>query len=192
MMFPQFLELVQEDQKADLIEGVLFMASPENIEHNDLVGWLNAVLREYVEHRELGRVTVNRVAYRVSDRSAPEPDIGFIDVSRAHIIRSGYVDGPPDVAIEVVSPDSMERDYRDKRTLYERAGVREYWLIDPDERHVLLLQLENGAFTETRLAAGVLRSAAIPGFWLDASWLWASPLPRVRPVVDTLLAGASA
>src|SRR5947208_1710994 len=97
--FADFLELIQEDQKADLIDGVIYMASPEGVEHNDLVLWFASFLRLRVTERGLGRVTVNRVAYRLAPKTGPEPDIAVVLAGRESIIKKGYIDGPPDLAI---------------------------------------------------------------------------------------------
>lgn len=186
--FAEFLELVREDDKADLLHGGIYIASPENLDHNDLVRWLTSVLSEFTEERNLGRITVNKVAFRLSDDSASEPDIGFIAASRLNLLRSGYIDGPPDLAIEIVSPESVDRDYEHKRAIYEEFGVREYWLIDPDEQTATFLVLESGAFVERPPIGGVYRtSRELPGFWLDVRWLWQRPLPSVRRTVDQIL-----
>lgn len=186
--FADFLELVAEHDKADLLHGGIYMASPESLNHNDLVRWLTSVLSEFTEERNLGRITVNKVACRLSDESAPEPDIGFIATSRLDRLRSGYVDGPPDLAVEIVSPESVDRDYEHKRAIYEEFGVREYWLIDPEEHVATFLELESGAFVERPPIGGVYRtSRELPGFWLDVRWLWQRPLPSVRRTVDLIL-----
>src|SRR3990172_9509774 len=99
--FSDFLELIREDQKADLLDGVVHLASPENSEHNDLLRWLTVVLDLFIEERRLGRLTINKVAYRLSDRTAPEPDLGFVAAHRVDRIKPGYVDGPPDLAVEI-------------------------------------------------------------------------------------------
>ncbi len=65
--FEEFCVLVREDQKADLIDGVIYMASPENIEANDLFGWLFTVMSIYAEEKNLGRVFGSRVAFRLDD-----------------------------------------------------------------------------------------------------------------------------
>ena len=64
--FADFLELIHDDQKADLIDGAIYMASPESIDHNDLVLWMGKVLGLFIEERRLGRLTINKVAYRRS------------------------------------------------------------------------------------------------------------------------------
>src|SRR5688572_21590787 len=87
--FGDFLELVHEDQKADLLDGVIHMASPESLAHNKLVGFLYRLISDFVEH--LGEVVVNRVAFRISDKGGPEPDVAFVRRDRAGIVKHGYV-----------------------------------------------------------------------------------------------------
>jgi Uma2 family endonuclease len=188
-MFTDFLELVREDQKADLLGGVILMASPESVDHNVLVLWLGHVVDLFVQSRQLGTVTINRVAYRLSERTAPEPDLGFVRTERLSSLRKGYVEGPPDLAVEVVSPDSVERDYQRKREVYEAAGVREYWIIDPDEKRAVFLLHGHEGFTEAQLDGDVFRSRVIPGLALDIRWLWQRPLPDALATVQSLLAG---
>jgi Uma2 family endonuclease len=186
--FEDFCFLVREDQKADLIEGVIYMASPDNTEANAISTWLLRLIGDFVEEKELGQVFASRVAFRLDDANAPEPDVAF--VSRAHQdrIRRGYVEGPPDLAVEVVSPDSVDRDYEDKRALYQRAGVTEYWIIDELQQSVTLLRLTSrGKYREVRPRKGALHSEVLPGFWLRPEWLWQDPRPRKNEVLAQIL-----
>lgn len=185
--FADFLELVHEDQKADLIDGVIYMASPENLEHNDIVAWLDRVLGIYVRKQRLGRITVNKVAYRLSDREGPEPDLAFVRTDRLDILRRGYVDGAPDLAIEIISPDSVHRDYELKRRQYERAGVQEYWIIDADEQKAVFLVRGPEGFIEAHPQNDIFASRVVPGFELDVRWLWQEPLPDELTIIQTLL-----
>ena len=185
--FSDFLELIREDQKADLLDGVIYLASPENADHNDLLRWLTVVLDLFIEDRRLGRLTINKVAYRLSDRTAPEPDLAFVAANRLDRIKPGYVDGPPDLAVEIVSPDSVDRDYEEKRRRYEAAGVLEYWIIDPLESTATFLVREGDAFVERVRREHVYQSRVLEGFELDVRWLWQRPLPATMPVVRRLL-----
>ncbi|MGE0479251.1 MAG: Uma2 family endonuclease [Phycisphaerae bacterium] len=186
-LFADFLELVRGDQKADLIDGVIYMASPENLEHNELSTWLAGALGAYVRRRQLGRVVSSRVAFRLATNNSPEPDIAFIAASRLHLIRPGYVDGPPDVAIEIVSPDSVQRDYEQKRTQYETAGVAEYYIFDADERPATFLLREQERFVDRSPAHGPFESGAIAALRIDPLWLWQRPLPDALATVQQLL-----
>ena len=185
--FSDFLELIREDQKADLLDGVIYLASPENADHNDLLRWLTVVLDLFIEERRLGRLTINKVAYRLSDRTAPEPDLAFVAANRLDRIKPGYVDGPPDLAVEIVSPDSVDRDYEEKRRRYEAAGVLEYWIIDPLESTATFLVREGDAFAEQVSNEHVYQSRVLEGFELDTRWLFQRPLPATMPIVRRLL-----
>lgn len=189
--FDEFMLLVGEKQRADLLDGIIYMASPVSWFHAELAGWLLTALTQFVQERDLGFVVGENVAYRLGEEWAPEPDISFIRKSRRHIVEKGHVNGAPDVAIEIVSPDSIQRDYEIKRLGYEKGGVREYWIIDPDERATLFLVRHRDRFVERPLDGSVFRSDAIAGFELDARWLWQRPLPKTLPIVRRLLAKAA-
>src|SRR3972149_3216640 len=103
--FDDFLVLVSEDEKADLIDGIIYMASPENTDDNSLEVWLAVLMRGFADERDLGEVFVSRVAFRLSGKQGPEPDLAFVGKRRLKLVQRGFVAGPPDLAVEIVSPD---------------------------------------------------------------------------------------
>lgn len=186
--YDDFCVRVKDGEKADLIDGVIYMASPENLRANDLFGWLYSLMRLYVRKRQLGRIYGSRVACRLDDMNAPEPDILFVSSRHASRLKRNAVEGAPDCALEVVSPESVERDYIKKRIQYERFGVPEYWIIDEFEQKVILLRLDShGKYREVRAKKGVFHSQVIEGFWLDPQWLWQQPLPDELETLQQLL-----
>ena len=188
--FANFSELVAEDRKADLLDGVIYMASPENTDSNELFVWLIGIVSGYVEQRDLGDVYGSRVAFRITDKQGPEPDIAFVAKEHRDLRRRGYIDGPPDVAIEIVSPDSVDRDYDIKRRVYEDAGVGvgEYWILDIDEQRGLFLRNEGGQFVEFLPdPEGWIESRVVPGLRLRVEWFWSSPRPSALTVLMSLL-----
>ena len=188
--FEEFCVLVKEDQKADLIDGVIYLASPENTDANELFEWLNGLLYAFVQARKLGKVYGSRVAFRLGGHQSPEPDIAFVRKERLNLVQRGFVNGPPDLAIEIVSPESVERDYEKKRKQYQHAQVPEYWIVDEIDQNVTLLRLDlKGRYREIRPRKGVLRSEIVPGFYLRPEWLWEEPLPGLVEIVAQLLAG---
>src|SRR5438105_1380459 len=120
--FEEFCQMVPDGQKAELINGAVFMASPDNTDANRLFLWLAGIMFEFARLRDLGEVFGSRVAFRLNSHNGPEPDIAFVAKKRKGQIRRGFVLGPPDLALEIVSPESKERDYGDKRAQYEEAG----------------------------------------------------------------------
>lgn len=183
--FDDFCATIRDDQKADLIDGVIYMASPESIEANDLFVWLLRLLADYADARDLGSVYGSRVAIRLDNRNGPEPDILFVRKDRSDIVQKNHIDGAPDLVVEVVSPESVHRDYVTKRDLYQQFGISEYWVIDEELNRVILYRLDRqGEYRVVRPRKGVLTSRAMPGFWLRIDWLW----QETRPMKVTALA----
>ena len=154
--------------------------------------WLASIVFPFVETKDLGKVYIERVAYRIGPKRGPEPDLGFVCKAREVLRRRGFIDGPPDVAIEIVSPDSVDRDYVAKRAMFEQAGVGEYWILDPDHHRATFLRLQEGKFIEVAPVQNIFRSQVLPGFEIDVRWLWAQPRPQAYEVLRRLLEGPSA
>jgi Uma2 family endonuclease len=185
----QFCWLVPDGQKADLIDGVIYMASPDSRRANDLTGFVYRLLQDFLEARVTGgKVFFSRFACRLSDLRAPEPDVAYVRPERVELVEEDGMRGGPDIAVEVVSRESRHRDYDDKRRLYEEAGVPEYWIIDPVQQRVEFLVLQEGHYQLARLEENRLfRSRALPGFWIDVEWLLADPLPPATRCLEAIL-----
>lgn len=189
----QFRRLVHDGQKADLIDGVIYMASPDSARSNDLTGFVEFLLRGFVRAREQsGRVFVTRFAFEVNEYRSPEPDVAYVCPERTHLIAESGMQGGPDIAVEVVSRESRGRDYGEKKALYQDAGVSEYWIIDPIQNRVEFHVLRSGRYELARLEANrIHRSLVIPGFWIDVNWLLAEPLPNDYRCLQEILASPS-
>jgi Uma2 family endonuclease len=186
--FEDFCALVREDQKADLINGVIYMASPENTDANELFVWLIVLFHSFVDYYDLGKVYGSRVAFHLDENSSPEPDIAFVAKMNLRRAKRRWVEGAPDVAVEIVSPDSIERDYDKKRKKYEEAGVPEYWSIDEIEETVTLLRLgSDGKYREIKPQNGEYHSSVLSGFWLRPEWLFHVPRPRKLDALQMIL-----
>src|SRR6266545_3348224 len=176
--FDEFLVLVPDGQKADLLDGVIHMASPDAPEAAEVNIFLIEVLSPFVRGRKLGKIYGPRSAFRLSDTYAPEPDLAFVRTSRLHLWKRSYFQGPPDLAIEIVTADSVERDTVLKRRAFEEAGIGEYWLVDLVQKRCAFLRLADGRYREADLEAGsIFRSGVLPGFWIDCRWLTGKELP---------------
>ncbi len=186
--YDDFCVRVRDDQKADLIDGVIYMASPENVDANKLFLWLVTIIHLYVRKKNLGEVFGSRVACRLDDKNAPEPDILFVSSKHHGRILRGGVDGSPDLAIEIVSPESVERDYKKKHRQYQRFKIPEYWIVDEEEQKLTLFRLDNkGKYREIAARKGVLHSQVLQGFRLDTRWLWQDPRPDELEILKLLL-----
>jgi len=186
--FEDFCFLVKDGQKADLIDGVIYMASPDNTDANRLFIWVGGLVGLFAEETDQGEVFGSRVACRLDDKNAPEPDILFVRKKRRHQVKRGHVRGSPDAAWEIVSPESIDRDYIKKWKQYERACVPEYWIVDELEQKVTLLRLtKQGKYREVSPRNGELHSKVLKGFFLRPDWLWRKPLPKKTKILQEML-----
>ncbi len=185
----EFCSLVSDGQKADLIDGVIYMASPDSLRANKLTGFIQFLFQGFLEARGIGgEVLFSRFAFRLGEFSAPEPDVAYVRPERVHLIGEGGMRGGPDIAVEIVSRESRHRDYELKRRLYEEAGVPEYWIVDPVQKRVEFLVLEEGRYQLAALEENRLfRSRALSGFWIDVDWLLADPLPGASACLASIV-----
>lgn len=185
MTYEEFLAWADEDTLAEWVDGAVVMTSPASNVHQDLARFLTAVLSVFVEAHAIGVIRPAPFQMKLT-RSGREPDLIFLAHEHIQRLRPTYLDGPADLVVEIVSPESVGRDRGEKFTEYEAAGIPEYWLIDPQRRWAEFYRLKGERYrlafqgTEGRYASTVL-----PGFWLQVEWLWQDPLP---PVLDVLRA----
>ena len=183
MTYDEFLAWVDEDAQAEWVDGRVLMASPASLRHQLLADFLVKVIGTYVEAQHLGLVV--STPFQMKLENGREPDVLF--VAREHLdrFRPTFLAGPADLVVEILSPESRSCDRIDKFYEYERAGIPEYWLVDPDGRRAEFFQLTASGRFESAPPSddGIYRSATVPGFWLRMAWLWQEPLP---PVLDVL------
>lgn len=183
--YKEFLELY-DGIHAEWVDGEVEMGSPVSTEHSDDSGFLESLLRIYVEENDLGKVLSAPVSMRIQRESrGREPDLMFISKTHLDRIKLGYIDGPSDLAIEIISPESVGRDRGDKFVEYEAAGIREYWLIDPQRKQAEFYTLDDGHQYQLILSGkeGRFESRVVPEFYLQVEWLWQKPLPKVVPLL---------
>ena len=174
-----------EKTRAEWVDGEVEMMAPVSVEHDDLVWWLRTVLRLYAQAKGLGSVHGPEVIVRLAlIRRKRLPDVMFVSKERASIVKTKKIDGVPDLIIEVVSLESAERDYLDKFEDYQRAGVREYWIVDPIRKECRFHRL-----SDTKLYKQIIpdndtyETPLLPLFKFHVPTLWQDELPDVLQVV---------
>ncbi|MFN8633226.1 MAG: Uma2 family endonuclease [Chloroflexota bacterium] len=184
-----FLDWLDEDVHAEWVDGEIVEMSPATDEHQRLAGFLYILLTLFVQRHGLGEVFQAPFRMRLPSRpSGREPDVLFINDAHADRVTHTFVNGPADLVIEVVSPESVSRDLGEKLAEYEHAGVPEYWVVDPlhgDERFYQLGddgRYRMGVVDED----GIYTSRAVPGFRLRVAWLRQRPLPTVDAALAEL------
>jgi len=189
LTYEEFLAWCDDDTWAEWVNGEVIVFSPASRRHAMLADFLNRVLGFFVEEHQLGVVISPPFQMKTGpDLPGREPDLLFVATAHLERLKNTYVDGPADLVIEIISPESRLRDRGAKFAEYEMGGVPEYWLIDPDRRRADFYQLDpQGRYRLVESdPEGIYRSVAVPGFWLRIEWLWQDPPPRLRDVLREL------
>ena len=184
----QFVDWCPPDVVAEWVDGEVILVPTETPSHNRREFLLGSVVLGFVEHHDLGHVFTGPVPVRLPGRRRRRiPDVVFVAASRSHLIRDTFIDGAPDLIAEIVSPDSVTRDWVDKRDDYQRAGVREYWIADPRHERFAAYALHGKAYRPIKPDDDDrVHSRVLKGLYVRPAWLWRSPLPKVATVLNEL------
>jgi Uma2 family endonuclease len=177
LTFEEFCQLPESNLPHELIDGKLRMPAAPNWRHQQILGNLYAALRQHVLARNLGRVALAPVDV-VLDRMRPlvlQPDVFFITHERAGIVQDKVI-GAPDLTVEIFSGSGAVFDRTEKAAFYAQYGVKEYWLVDPDEETVEVRRLETKGYeTVGRFGRGdAVRSSLLHDLILPADQIFAA------------------
>jgi Uma2 family endonuclease len=153
----------------ELINGRIVMSPPAKLRHGVVESNLHASIAVHVRDRRLGITLGSSAGFDLPTGDTLEPDFSFISRERWEAgprplpTDEGFTRIVPDLAIEVLSPTSVRRDRIEKRLIYARCGVREYWLVDPTRREVTLFTSVGDRFPEPLvLGSGEIPSRVLP------------------------------
>ena len=185
----EFLAWAPENCHVEWVAGEIIEMPPSNIEDLDTSGFLFPFLLLYIQRHGLGRIFHSGAPVKLVQKpSGREPDLVFVKREHVGRIQPTWVDGPVDLAVEIVSPDSVRRDYREKLAEYQAAGIPEYWIIDPRRSEARFYQLgDDGTYRLGPIDEnGIYTSLAVEGFRLRVSWLWQRPMPTIDEALADL------
>lgn len=183
MSFEEYL-VAYDGQFVEWIRGVVIDMSPVSRTHDNISQFLILLLRSYLEVKPAGELFVAPYVMRASaDSPAREPDLQLLLNEHLDRDTGTYINGPCDLAIEIVSPESSHRDRGEKFGEYEAAGVQEFWLIDPLRNETLFYSLgDGGRYQPLAIEDGLFHSTLLPDFTLDTELLWQVKLPGPREI----------
>jgi Uma2 family endonuclease len=182
----QYAETFHEWAKGDVIK-----MSPVSERHDLLTAYFRQLLDIYFELNPIGRVrSAPFVMQMDAIESAREPDLQVILNTNPGQLTPTAMIGPADICIEVVSPESVARDYGKKFEEYEKAGVREYWIIDPLRQEANFHRLQNtGFYARAHLDdQNNYQTPLLPRLTLHVPTLWSDPLPGVLATAQAIQA----
>lgn len=170
------LELADDDPFFyELIDGELVKRNAPTPKHQDILSELNDQIKPFVRQNQLGRVFFAPVDVFLDNDTAPQPDYVFVSRDNEHIITGNGIEGVPTLVIEIISPTSIVRDRFTKKNLYERFGVPEYWLVDPQNQEIEIYALTENRYellSAATVLEGELISNVLTGLVLDMKTLF--------------------
>jgi Uma2 family endonuclease len=184
--YQKFLEWNGEEGWFEWIDGEVIKMSNPSLRHQLLSGFLSAVLKFFVESKNCGQVITAPFQIKFDFRpSGRQPDIMFVSNENLHRLKKQYVDGTADLIIEIVSPESISRDTQEKFEEYEKAGVKEYWIIDYRTRTAAFYGFdETGKYKQLFIATdGKFESKVLDGLFIKTDWLWQENLPNLMDIL---------
>jgi Uma2 family endonuclease len=133
LTYEDFLLFPDDGKRHEIIDGEHFVTPSPNARHQVLVGRLHFAIEQFLRQRRgLGRVVLAPFDVVFTRWDVVEPDVLFIAGDQAEILTDKNVQGAPALVIEILSSGTRTVDEHIKRRLFERGGVREYWLVDPE------------------------------------------------------------
>lgn len=161
--------LIDDDKRYEILRGGLIMVPAPFTIHQRLLIRLSVIFSNFIKEKKLGEVLVAPTDVVLSEDTVVQPDMLFISKERLGIIKEAAIMGSPDLIVEIVSPSSASYDTVEKRDIYEEYGVKEYWIVFPQEKVIEVLTLENSIYREfcKGRKTGVVRSKIIVGLEVD-------------------------
>jgi len=153
--YDDYMQMPDDGKRYEILDGELIELPGPSLQHQRIIGCIFRILSEYVERHSLGEVFVAPTDVRLSPVNVVQPDVLFIGTANTGRLGNGMnVQGPPDLCVEILSPGTRGRDLAQKRDIYARFGVREYWLVDPDAESSMVLTLDAGRYVPLGEAKG--------------------------------------
>jgi|SRR4051812_25835213 len=171
----QFLELGEDPPgvRLELVDGEIAVSPSPIPRHSYTVTALSAILKTYTDDSDLGEVLLD-VDTIFGEHDVRRPDIFYFTKARRHFIGEKAIEGPPDLAVEVISPGNERTDRRDKFELYAAGKVKHYWIIDPTKRTIEAYSLRAGKYVGRvrGSSSDVIKLPPFPKLEIPLAKLW--------------------
>lgn len=167
--FEEYMNLPDDGFRYEITEGIMNMMLPAPFKkHQKLIVRFSQILSNYLDENPIGIVYVAPRDVKFSETITRQPDIIYISNERLEIDKDNEIEGTPDFIIEILSPGTFGKDIRDKYLIYERFGVKEYWIINPDNINSSeFYYLEGNKYTQFYPDKSIIYSKVITGFSVD-------------------------
>lgn len=174
--YEDYLETPRDDgNRYEILEGELCVTAAPSNRHQRVSRRLFVVLHRYCEETRWGEVLYAPSAVVLSETTVVEPDLYAVGATRSGIVTDRYTEGPPDLCVEIRSPSTPSQEVAKRLQAYARHGVRECWVLDPDERTLYAYRSQGQEYGQPEVFNGdaVFRPPSFPGLEIDLKHVWA-------------------
>ena len=187
----EFWEISDEDSNFELIDGVLVIHSPASEDHEDILGYLQTILRVFLEETGQGKINGSRFVMRLNAKWNPEPDLMIIRPENYENIKETLYEGAVDVAIEVLSKSTKDIDLTKKIPKYLEAGVKEVWIFDPHDKTITIQSRKTKLIFQDPDADDCIPSDIIENIPIKIKWIWHRDIYPSNAIVKQLLSSGT-
>lgn len=153
----EVFEMLPEGTLAEVINNVLYMSPAPNFYHQEILSEIFTSLNVFIKQQDLGKCVFAPVDVYLGDNNAVQPDIVFIAKENLDIVKEGRIKGVPDLIIEVLS-GNKKHDLQRKKLLYEEFGVKEYFIVNQENKEVTTYYYDGKKFVLQESKNGKLKS----------------------------------
>jgi len=168
LTYDDYVQFPDDGKRHEIIEGDHYMTPAPRTKHQKISINLATAMVSFAKQHKLGLVLTAPCDVILSDENVVQPDLLFVSTARATIVTQDNIQGAPDIVVEILSESSRKKDEVTKRKLYERFGVQEYWIVDPELEIVKIFTLtQHGYGRASELSKetnDVLTTELLPGF----------------------------
>ena len=132
LTYEDYLVFPDDGKRHEIIDGDHCVTPAPRTKHQRISANLTVALVSFVKRRRMGLVLAAPSDVILSDENVVQPDLLFVSTARASIVTEDNIRGAPDLVVEIISETTRKKDEVTKRKLYERFGVQEYWVVDPE------------------------------------------------------------
>lgn len=137
---------ISEDKRYELIHGELLMTPSPVPNHQRILKKIGFLLERFVSENKSGEIFIAPCDVYLDDENVVQPDILFISQNRLDIIGEKNIQGAPDVVVEIVSENSAYRDMVQKKSIYAKFGIQEYWLVIPEAEEIEIYIIKDKSY----------------------------------------------
>ena len=166
--YEDYLKL-PEGAPYQLINGELVMSPSPTTYHQIIANNISTLLTQYVRKNKFGTILFSPIDVYFEKHETYQPDIIFVSKERKEIIGEKKIEGAPDLVIEILSESNAYYDLKHKKNIYEKYGVKEYWIIDPMDKSIEVFEGKAKKFTliDQKKDKGKIKSKIFSGLKID-------------------------